>query len=103
MDAVGSGGERDVSAGVDQEGSFQVSVLSSELSKEIEGFPGQGFQFSRRQVFLAELDVIDSGAASFPDFVEETATAGGFVFGEGGAVGDVVEEAAFSHLVGHRG
>jgi len=33
----------------------------------------------------------------FGDFFEETVAAHGFIAGEGGAVGDVVEEQAFSH------
>ncbi len=55
------------------------------------------------QIFFAELDVVDSGAGGFGDFLEETATARGFVCGEGGAVGDAVEKAAFSHRSGLTG
>ncbi len=54
-------------------------------------------ELARQEIFFAELDVVDAGAGGFGDFFEEAATAGGFVSGEGGAVGDVVEEAAFRH------
>ena len=47
-------------------------------------------------MFFAELDVVDAGACGFGDFGEKTAAAGGLVAGEGGAVGDVVEEQGVS-------
>ena len=59
-----------------------------------DGFAGQGFQVAGGEIFFAELDVVDAGAGGFGDFFQEAATAGGFVAGECGAVGDVVEEAA---------
>jgi hypothetical protein len=57
-------------------------------------FAGERFEVVSCEIFLAELDVVDSGQCRFMDFFQETATAGGFVGREGGAVGDVVEEAA---------
>ena len=47
-------------------------------------------------IFFAELDVIDSVCRGFGDFIEETLAARVLVAGEGGAVGDVVEQ-TFSH------
>ena len=97
MDAVGSDCQRDVGAGVDQESSSQFSVLSSQFGHDFDCFSGQGFQVAGGEIFFAELDVVDAGDGGFTDFFEEAATTGGFVAGEGGAVGDVVEEAAISH------
>ena len=94
MDAVGLDGEGDIRAGVDQESSSQVAVLSSQLGDDADGFSGERFQVARGQIFFAELDVVDTGACGFGNFFEEAAMAGGFVSGEGCAVGDVVEKAA---------
>jgi hypothetical protein len=55
------------------------------------------------EIFFSELDVIDVGAGGFGYFVEEVAAAGWFVAGEGRAVGDVVEEHAFSYQSRARG
>ena len=97
MNAGGSGGEGYVGAGVDEERSSQFSVLSSQSKDDADCFAGQRFQVAGGEIFFAELDVVDAGAGGFGDFVEETSAAGVFIAGEGGAVGDVVEEAAFSH------
>ena len=61
------------------------------------GFLGQRFQFARGKIFFAELDVVDAGAGGFADFFQEAATARGFIAGECGAVGDVVEKAGRRH------
>ena len=55
-------------------------------------FAGQGFEVASGEIFFAELDVIDSSGCGFMDFFEETTVAGGFVCGERGAVGDVVQK-----------
>ena len=53
---------------------------------------GQRFQIAGGEIFFAELDVVDALACGFGDFLQEAEAAGGFVAGEGGSVGDVVEE-----------
>ena len=60
-------------------------------------FSRQRFQIARGQIFFAELNVVDSGAGSLGDLFQETEAASGFVCGERGAVGDVVEK-NFGHL-----
>ena len=95
MDAVGLDRQCDIGAGVDQESGSQFSVLSFQLCDDADGFSGQQFQIARGKIFFAELDVVDAGAGGFADFFQKTATARRFVPGEGGAVGDVVEKAAF--------
>jgi len=35
------------------------------------GFPRQGFEVARRQIFFAELNVVDSGDCCFADFFQE--------------------------------
>ncbi len=97
MNAVGGGGQGDVGAGVDEESSSQFPVLSSQFEDDAHGFTGQRFQFAGREVFFAELDVVDTVTCGFGDFVEETLAAGGLVAGEGATVGNVVEQAAISH------
>jgi len=61
---------------------------------DLHGFAGQGFEIAGGEIFFAELDVVDVGTGGFGDFIEEQAAAGGFVAGEGFAIGDVVEEQA---------
>ena len=97
MDAVGLDRQGDVGAGVDEERSSQFSILIPQLGDEAHGFAGQRFQVAGREIFLAELDVVHAGEGGFRDFFEETATAGEFVSGKPGAVGDVVEQAAGRH------
>ena len=52
MDAVSSGGERDIGAGVDEENSSQFPVLSSQLPEHIDRLPRQHFQFARDKIFF---------------------------------------------------
>jgi phosphopentomutase len=69
------------------------------LSNHFDGFSGQGFEIAGRRILFAELDVIDAGAGSFSDLLQKMMTTSGFVSGESGAVGDVVEKAAGRHHV----
>ena len=94
MDAVGTGGKGDIRARVDEQGSSEFLVLSSHLIDEVDGFMGQEFQFSSREIFFAELNVVDSGAGGLVNLFEEAAAAAGFIRPESSAVGDVVDEAA---------
>ena len=96
VNAVGGGGDCYVGAGVDQEGSFQFPVLSSQFMEDAYRFAGQLLQVARGEIFFAELDVVDALGCGFGDFVEEPNAAGVLAAGEGGPVGDVVEEQAFS-------
>ena len=96
VNAAGGGGQGDVSAGVNQENSGQSSVLSSQFENDAHGFASQRFEFAGGEIFFAKLDVVDTAACGFGDFVEEMEAAGVLVAGEGGAVGDVVEEQALS-------
>ena len=100
MHSVDSAGERYVSAGVDEESRGQLPGARGQFagfSYGLDRLAGQRFQFSRWEAFFAELDVVDSGAGGFGDFLEETVTAGRFVCGQCCAVGDVVQETVFSH------
>jgi hypothetical protein len=100
VDTVGGGGDGDVGAGVDEKASSQFSVLSSQfrpLADNLCSFSGEGFQFPRSQIFLAELDVVDSGARSFADFRQQSAPPRGLIPREPAAVGDVVQQTAGSH------
>jgi hypothetical protein len=97
VDAVGTGRQSYVGAGVDEESGSQLSVLTSQLSNDLYGFAGQEFEVAGGKIFFAELDVIDTVGCGFGDFFEQTAAAGGLVAGECGAVGYVAEERAFSH------
>ena len=96
MDAVGSGGEGDVGAGVDEEGGFQFAVLSSQFADDGHRFAGQAFEVAGGEIFFTELDVVDVVGCGFGDFVQEEALAGEFAAGEGPAISDVVE-ATFGH------
>jgi hypothetical protein len=100
VDAVGSGGEGDVGAGVDEKSRGQLQGAKGQFAGfgyGLDRLAGQRFQFSSGEIFFAELDVVDAGASGFRNFSQQSAMAGEFVSGEGGAVGDVVEKAAFSH------
>jgi hypothetical protein len=97
MDTVGSSGEGNVRTGVDQESGSQSPVLSSQFLDRGCGLPGKPFQLARRQIFFAELDVVDSRAGGFRDFLKKVSTSGRLVSGKRGAVGDVVEKAALRH------
>src|SRR5258708_35225785 len=104
MNAVDSGGKRDVGAGVDEETSSETSSRFSVLSSQWnaiahggQGLPCQYFQFSRAQIFFAELDVVDSGSRCFSDLVEQGAAAGSFVAAKLALVGDVTEQTAVRH------
>jgi hypothetical protein len=99
VDAIGSDCQRNIGAGVDEQGGFQFSVLSSQFGHDSCCFSGQGLQIASGKIFFAELDVVDAGAGGFLDFFQEAATAGEFVSGERGAVGDVIEKAALGHRV----
>ena len=97
MDSVGGYCQDDIGSRVDQQLGSQFPVFCCQLIQDTDGFASQGFQFACREVFFTELDIVDSGAGGFSDLVEEATTACGFVCGERGAVGDVVEKKAFSH------
>jgi hypothetical protein len=97
VNAGGICGDGYVGAGVDEEGSGQVRVFSSPFLDYAHRFAGQGFKVADGKIFFAELDVVEVGAGGFGDLVEEMASAGAFVSGEGGAVGDVVKEGAIRH------
>jgi hypothetical protein len=102
VDAVGFGGQRDVGAGVDEEGGRRLPTVSCQFlcfADCMHRFSRQGFQLACGKIFFAELDVVDAGAGSSGDFFQEVTPAGKFVSREGGAVGDVVEKAASWHLI----
>ena len=97
MNAVGSRGQRDVRARVDEEASSQFSVLSSQWSAVVaprQGVPCQHFQLPGAQIFFAELDVVDARTGGFGDFGEQGAAAGAFVAAKLASVGDVIEQTA---------
>ena len=96
MYSISSDGECNIGARIDEESSSQFPVLSFQIGKEGDGLTGEGFQFATGEIFFAQLDVVDPSANSLFDFLEESTSARGFVGGEGGAVGDVVEKAAVS-------
>src|SRR5215472_9543363 len=96
MHPIGTGSQRQVGARVDQQGSFQFTVLGSELVNDVGGCAGQSFQLPRGKVVFTKLDVIDSGADGLGDFSQQAAAARRFVSGKCGAVGDVVEKAGAS-------
>ena len=83
VDAVGSDGQGDVSAGVDEEGGSQLAVLSSQLGDNAHRLRRQGFQVARGEIFFPELDVVDAGAGGLGDFFQYVAMTRGFVGGEG--------------------
>src|SRR5258708_10014407 len=104
MNAVDSGGKRDVGAGGDEETSSETrsrcSVLSSQwnaIAHGGQGVPCQYFQCSRAQIFFAELDVVDARAYRFDDFGEQGVAASGFVAAKLAAGGDVIEQTAVRH------
>jgi hypothetical protein len=100
VDALGSDSQGDVGAGVDEESGSQgpgARGQSTCFANCANGFAGQLFQLSCREIFFAELDVIHASAGGFGDLFEQAATAGEFVAEEGAAVGDVVEKAAGRH------
>jgi hypothetical protein len=102
MNSGRAGGYCYVSAGIDEQVSGQLPVVSGPsacLPNDGYSLAGERFQIAGGEIFFAELDVVDSGAGGFSDFIEETATAGRFVGCECGAVGDVVKNTAFSHQV----
>ena len=69
MNSIGSRRQRNVGARVDEKTSsqFRFSVLSERCCARPLSVPCQHFQFSRAQIFFAELDVVDAGACSFGD------------------------------------
>jgi hypothetical protein len=97
VNSGGAGGEGDVGAGIDEQDGSRFSVMTSRLHDRASRFAGQRFEVAGGEIFLPELDVVDSGVGGLGDFVEETEAASAFVAGEGFAVGDVVEEVAVSH------
>jgi len=99
MDAVGSCGERDVGAGINEESSpqFRTSSQWSAVAHGREGVASQHFQFSHAQIFFAELDVVDSGTRGFGDFGEQGPAASAFVATKLASVGDVIEQTAVRH------
>src|SRR5208282_343797 len=106
MNSVGSHGECDVGAGVNEETSSQFrpstqspvrSSQGSAVAHGREGVTGQRFQFSHAQIFFAELDVVDSGTRGFADFGEQGAAAGEFVATKLAPVSDVIKQTAVRH------
>jgi hypothetical protein len=67
------------------------------LGDDSGGFSGQRLQVPAGEILFAELYEVNMGAGGFGDFFQEAATAGEFVSGKSGTVGDVVEKAAFGH------
>ena len=65
-------------------------VNDAVLTHDRDHLPRQHFQFSRAQIFFAELDVVDTGARAFGDFGDQVAAAGAFVAAKLASVGDVV-------------
>jgi len=94
MNAVGSSGDGDVGARVDEEAGSQFPVLSSQcgfFANDIYSLLGQDFQFLCAQILFAQLDVVNPSAGGFGDFVEKPEAARRFIAGELRAVGDVVK------------
>ena len=89
MDSVGSRGDGDVGARIDEEFSSQFSVLSSQFGYCL---AGKRFQIACPQVFLSQLDEIDASVGSFRDLVQQLTASCRLLARELGAIGDVVEE-----------
>ena len=103
MDAIGADGERNVTARIDEQSCSQFRVFSSQVGEHLCGIPAENFQFARAKIFLAELDVIDSGAGSFTDFRKKMFTTFVFICLKLMAIRDVVENATFSHQLSAHG
>src|SRR5277367_7134536 len=115
MDAIGSHGQRNVSAGINQEASlrftsyiltgcqftsYQFPVLSTQwrvVTDCRQGFLCQDLKFTGTQIGLAELDVIDTGMRGFRNFGEQHAATGRSVSVKLAAVGNVIQQTAVSH------
>lgn len=93
MNAVRIRGEGDIDAGVDEKSDGFFS------GDDLHGFAGECFQVASGEIVFSQLDVVDACAGGLGDFVEELAAAREFVAGEGVAVCDVAEKAAFGHLI----
>ena len=100
MDAGGLDSQRDVGAGVDEECSSQLSVLSSQLKTLADrghGVLRERFQFARGEIFFSELYVVNTGARGFADFFQQAATPRGFIPGKRASVSYVAEDARGRH------
>lgn len=91
MDAVGTGGKGNVRAGINEKSSLQLGVLCFCFAKDLHRLAGESFKIAGREIFFAQLDVVDGMGRGFGNFVEQTAAAREFVSGKGAAVGDVAE------------
>src|ERR1700739_3128701 len=96
MNAVGTNGNRNVGAGIDQETCSHFPVLSQPLDG-LYRFPSKFFQFTRLEVLFSKLNEGDSSARGFSDLRQQKPPPGWVVASELDAVGDVVKQTAGSH------
>ncbi len=95
VDAIGLDRQRDVGAGIDEESRRRFAFAT--FPDRAYRFAGERFEFARRKIFFAKLDVVDSSAGRFTDFSQEAATARRLIAGKRGALGDVVQKASGRH------
>src|SRR5260221_11724690 len=87
MDAVGASCEGDIRARVNQNSRRAVDGANCFYDS-----PGKLFEFPRRKIFLAQLDVIDAGVGSLLSAMQQLLAALEFGPGKLRAAGDVVKQ-----------
>src|SRR5258708_36932695 len=94
MDAVGASCEGDIRARVNQNSRRAVDGANCFYDS-----PGKLFEFARRKIFLAQLDVIDAGVGRLLSAMQQLLAALEFGPGKLGAAGDVgkQQESVASH------
>jgi hypothetical protein len=99
VDAVGSYGQGNIRAGVDEENRFPFPVLSSEFRspQDSHGFSCERFEVPSRQIFFAKLEEIDAGTRGFRNLAEKLSALGGFISRELAAIRDVAKKRRTRH------
>ena len=89
MNSVSTRSDGNIGARVDEEFSFQFSVLSSQFRYRL---ASKRFQLAHREIFFAKLDEINAAAGSLRGLVEQLTAAGRFIARKSRPIGDVVEK-----------
>src|SRR5258708_24509708 len=91
---VGTCRRRNISARVDEKGGSQCLLLSSQLSifaNRFDSFAGQRFQFTTRQIFLTQLNVVHARAGALGNFFEQPKAAWGLISSKCAPIGDIAQ------------
>lgn len=84
----------DIGTGVDEEGCFLFSIRSSSflIIQDANCLFGQFFEFSGKEIFFPELDVVNARSAGFGNFLEEALATSTLITRKLSAIADVVQQ-----------